>query len=423
MKLLFALLSSLFIFIFSIEIISRIFIDIDFKSARDSIVQKTQIRYKQDKNAKHVYKVKRHLTNINNQPKISHPYFGYVYNRALNSKVNRDGFFDDLDFSNLDKNIFYVGVFGGSFAKDFAIYQNYKMKTGRSHLLTRLKSSLPDLFGGWKDMKIINLSASSYRQPQQFIIAAFYADRINMAITIDGYNEIDRKMNKEFPVEYPDYSNIFYSLEFKSLKRFLRLYELIERRITITKKIQNNDLLSRSHFIGWLWLVYSQHVSARIVKIHRAYRSKKDKSFAYHSKEEYDLSLQEQADIFSNIWKKFSVLQYKIMKDYSVDHFHFIQPNQHIPNSKTLSPIEREKFFDKSNADRIRAGYSSLIAKTNHLQRYGYQVFPLLDIYKTTKETVYKDSCCHINWKGQEILETEIFKTLLKYYKDRKINH
>ena len=205
------------------------------------------------------------------------------------------------------------------------------------------------------------------------------------------------------------------------MNQFLKLYEITNQRIVITSKILNNSLLKKSHFIGLLWLAYNKHTDSKIVKIHQTYRSKKDKTFPYHNKREYDISLKEKADILSDIWKKFSILQHKMMKSFSVSHFHFIQPNQHIPNSKILSTEEKENYFNK--AEKIHVGFLSLLTKAKEMKDQGFTIFPLTDIYKTTTETVYRDSCCHINNTGREILEEEIFKTIFRYYNDKKTNN
>ena len=200
----------------SMELICRLLVP-DFKNAMTHVLKRTK---PMDDLTDGILE---NLTNIKTLAKAPHPYFGHVYNRALSSNINRDGFEDDLDFSNLEKGYFYIGVFGGSVATDFALHHRLKTNLGKKNFLSKLKHSLPRRFNG-KNIKILNFAVAAYKQPQQFLTSTFYLDRIDMAITIDGYNEIAQEIYREFPAEYPSFSNLFYSLDMIRNKYLFAIY-------------------------------------------------------------------------------------------------------------------------------------------------------------------------------------------------------
>ena len=185
-------------------------------------------------------------------------------------------------------------------------------------------------------------------------------------------------------------------------------------RIKLTKNIYQNKFLIKSYFIGMLWFIYNQYCERRITSIQQKFIPKMNRKHPYYDKD--FSSLEDQIEVLSDIWKKFSMLQHKMMKLHHIDHFHFIQPNQYVLHSKKFSQEEKDNFFDDNSSEWINTGYSVLITKANQLKKIGYKIYILTDIFKTETRTVYRDTCCHLNYRGHEILEDAIVKTIVKYY-------
>ncbi len=66
----------------------------------------------------------------------------------------------------------------------------------------------------------------------------------------------------------------------------------------------------------------------------------------------------------------------------------------------------------------IRRGYPLLLALSKDLKKEGIEFHDITMIFKDEKETIYRDDCCHLNKKGNDVLAHHIGQTILKYYEN-----
>ena len=92
-------------------------------------------------------------------------------------------------------------------------------------------------------------------------------------------------------------------------------------------------------------------------------------------------------------------------------YVHAIQPNQHDPGSKPLTDKEQEMMLPGSanNAHRMYApliplGYPKLRDAGRALREAGVRNIDLTQLFAQTSESLYVDSCCHVNPTGSEML-------------------
>lgn len=150
----------------------------------------------QDSNFSHYYRKDPKINLLMWSQKLeSHPYFGFE------SKKIRQ--FEKLQ-NELHPNDFVIGILGGSVAKMFANYV-----TKRPEYFDKLREAIPSF--GDKNLRIANLAMGAAKQPQQFFIATYFLDQLDLVINIDGFNDASPgHFLPVYPLEFPLLSLKFY---------------------------------------------------------------------------------------------------------------------------------------------------------------------------------------------------------------------
>jgi len=124
-----------------------------------------------------------------------HPYFGYESTTMRASEYL---------LSEVGKEDFVVGILGGSVAGGFA---EYLIRNPRH--VEPLRKMMPTF--GDKTLRIVNLANGGYKQPQQFFVAAYFMDKLDLVINIDGFNDATpAHLLPVYPLEFPILSAQFY---------------------------------------------------------------------------------------------------------------------------------------------------------------------------------------------------------------------
>ena len=91
-------------------------------------------------------------------------------------------------------------------------------------------------------------------------------------------------------------------------------------------------------------------------------------------------------------------------------YFHFLQPNQYVPDSKRMNAEERALAFRPNFRRRpdVERGYPLLQQAARRLLSGGVRVTDLTAIFSDVSEPIYRDYCCHVNARANEILAREI---------------
>jgi hypothetical protein len=359
---------------------------------------------------------RRCLTTLKGKPKVPHPYFGWVYNSALTPGVNRDGFFDPQDFSQISRgesNTVNIGIFGGSVASNFAVFQQERIARDQPSLVSDLRKNAPLIFQN-KKVRILNFAIEGHKQPQQYFISSYFADKIDLAITIDGFNEIGYAFIDEFPVEFPGLSGLFFSKDPLRNLYIAKLTKSLQSQIDLTEFILQSWMLRSSYLIGYLWKIRNKLILNRITRAHVDHSAEVDRKFQYYN---HQFSDDERLEMQATTWKKFSLLQDQLFKSQSIPHLHFLQPNQHLKGLKKLSREEKESFFSSEKASWISSGYQKLFSKLNILKSQGSNIIDLTPMFASVEETTYSDACCHLNDRGQTILTAWVLAAVVELYK------
>ncbi len=330
-----------------------------------------------------------------------HPYFGFTLN-THRTDVNRAGFRSEFEYPyKRKKDEFTIGIFGGSVADALT-----NTRTAVENLKRSLQSEIRELHG--KKIVILNMAYGAQKQPQAYLIESFYAGMFDMTVNLDGWNDSTYHANyRKFPVYYPEYSKFYFSSDVSGLL-MLRL------AIFLRQSLQAEVSLLKIH---------SNLYSARCVILlagSLAHIMDGISQWIYIRWEPNQLvELQNSFDEFSQeaveVWQQSIYKQRIISAAWNARSYFFIQPNQYVPDTKEFSKEELEVAFDKNeDVPHIAGQFKKLEQARQSLVRDKVKIFSLIDVFKKTKETIYIDSCCHVNDRGNEILAEEIAKKIVQ---------
>jgi hypothetical protein len=111
-----------------------------------------------------------------------HPYLAFVHNKQCSGsyRVNNIGLLNqEVDLTT--KDFYSIGIYGGSVAAQF----------GGLAQPPQLEEILNGCYrnGKGKPFKVLNFADGAWKQPQQVIALVLYGDYIDLAISIEGFNE------------------------------------------------------------------------------------------------------------------------------------------------------------------------------------------------------------------------------------------
>lgn len=330
-----------------------------------------------------------------------HPYFGYESSGMRAS---------EKILSEVGDDDFVIGILGGSVAGSFGAYSI----RNRSHFES-LREAIPT-FGG-KNLRIVNLANGGFKQPQQFFVAAYFMDKLDLVINIDGFNDaIPSHLLPVYPLEFPILSPQFYGRAsqggvYASIGRTARwVYKNINR--APSARILPGLSRSSSYFICWYYL---HDLLYRVVRASEsAYYANE---FGAHQSEALrKTSPKEFIQKRIAIWKKYTILEDDLVrKRTGKPVFFFLQPSQYLKDSKPFSEQEKQVAVNPSRIESTHEMMILLKAAAQDLRRSQVPFFDLTAIFSHTDETVYKDDCCHLNDLGNQIMADAVVSNIMLY--------
>ncbi|MGB3190616.1 MAG: hypothetical protein WBB43_14490 [Limnoraphis sp.] len=366
-----------------------------------------------------------------------HPFFGYVlkpgvYNHELSGlKVNNYGFFSPYDYpyTKTHSNQVIIGIFGGSVASDFSV--NEIIDPSHPRTLIQKLQSLPQFED--KEIIVLNFANGGYKQPQQLLILSYFlslGQEFDLVINIDGFNELALSpLNNQAKLDLtmPSFQHFqpLMSLVNADLSAITSMGEMIKtkQKLTQVNKQLNQCQLAWCYAINQLKIkylskTYQQQVSDfdrhQIQKQSTAIHS--EKSLIALSKKSEALEDEVAVNQAVNNWFESSLMMSHLLSMRQIPYFHVIQPNQHYPTERTFSSAEKQMIWESPYHQAARKSYPVLISKAEQMQKYGINLFNAVKILDETSETVYRDSCCHYNQLGQDILTDYVAQSIIRTF-------
>ena len=333
--------------------------------------------------------------------RISHPYYGFTALSPI-SPLNA------MPPPQTNPETVLIALLGGSVARDAA-----------PHLQQALTQYFVDQRLA-KEPVVISLAYSAMKQPQQLHIAAFMlamGGRFDIIVNLDGYNELAYSwlnFNKDVFPSFPyQWENLV------SLTRDeIALAGQIRAARAQLSQLQQTAPDSPFRYTALHGIIHRyqlQQTQTRILQLNYALVHQR----ATRSLEQQGpyVPFPNSADLRQEtirVWYRSSALLSRLAAAAGADYYHFLQPNQYIPNSKPLSPEEIRNYYrlDRAVSTDYPNTYPLFQQFGQALQQQGVPYFDLTQIFNNYPETLYTDECCHLNPRGNELLAAAMVQRL-----------
>ncbi|MEG4342830.1 hypothetical protein QUB70_05980 [Microcoleus sp. A003_D6] len=359
-----------------------------------------------------------------------HPFFGFIQQPSADFrpgfKVNNYGFISPYDypFKKNKKNQFIIGIFGGSVASDYSIFQI------QNKILPQYLKQLPGLQD--KEFVILSFATGGYKQPQQLLILNYFlalGQELDMVVNIDGFNEValsNLNNKNQINLAMPSIQHILpltslanNSLSTKAMQTTLRIQE------NKTKINQGLESLQHCSFAACdaLTSVYVQNLVNNYRKDVVAFEKERGQnqqddegSVIYINKNK---SVLEDSAAFEQMawnWAKSSIFMHKVLSASNVPYFQVLQPNQYYQTKRVFGEAEKRIAFNNETpyAKAVELGYPALLSKLPNLQKNNINILNGVNVFDKTKDAVYVDSCCHYNKAGEVVFSNYVGSSILE---------
>jgi hypothetical protein len=338
-----------------------------------------------------------------------HPYFGFVATNADSIRANNYGFTESEPFPYQKKSAdeYVIAVLGGSVAQSWATW----IKGGGSeHFLSALKKRIPAL--GKRKVVLLNMSLGGFKQPQQYYVASYFLESVDLFVNLEGFNELYGYKNAPvYPVEYPVASYLFFWRGKQAIEASWKL-QLMGRwnHFLMEKGARHRWLAPSALYFSLAKGVFrwtadaSAEVAEKARKSAEQELSNPHRSFYTEGEKKQD---PRQAAV--EIWERFVRQEQQIVTAFGKRAVFFLQPNQYLLGSKPFNAWEIGHVFNKNVAEKTHE-YRMLTEAVKRMRGRKLPIHDLTMIYATEKETVYADSCCHVNELGNRIMSEAIAK-------------
>ena len=345
-----------------------------------------------------------------------HPFFGYVYNSDL-PNINNFGFRTKYNISLSDNKKYSlenksngkpltIGIFGGSFADVIGRHSDL------------LEKKLAALFSD-KTPVVINFGVGGHALPQSAFIFIYFKDLLDIAVFIDGLNEIWNPIENNkvgYPPEYAKATHFNYMLSSNRLtpETFHRTLAILRARksIKLATEISLTPIIRRSLLVHYTWVAWirlmNRYIYANYLAIEKNYQTR-GKFFSVDDDSVTDFAIQQ--------WKNHHFLIHNIAHSENILDIHLLQPNPFVAESKPLTDEENELINNSYPVeDFVVAGYSKLQQAAADLKTAGLLVEDLSYIFKDVKVSAWSDSC-HTNDNGSKIILNRITELISENYR------
>ena len=357
-----------------------------------------------------------------------HPFFGFIQKPGADFrpgfKVNNYGFISPYDYplKKTKKNQFFIGVFGGSVASGYAIFQV------QNQVLPKYLKQLPGLKD--KEFVILSFATGGYKQPQQLLILNYFlalGQELDMVVNIDGFNDVAlSNLNNKNQVDLamPSIQHMWplanfadNSLSTKAMEATLRIQENKSRINRGLSSLQNCSLATCNAVTS----VYVQHLvnnyKTDVLKFEEERtKEQKNDSVIYINTNKSVLQDSLAFEKMAWNWAKSSIFMHKVLSASNVPYFHVLQPNQYYQTKRVFGEAEKQIAFNKETpyAKSVQIGYPALFKKIPNLEKNNINILNAVNVFDKTKDAVYVDSCCHYNQAGKLIFSDYVGRSILE---------
>ncbi|MDF1799232.1 MAG: hypothetical protein P1V81_08665 [Planctomycetota bacterium] len=309
-----------------------------------------------------------------------------------------------------------VGITGGSVAEQFGQFGGAKQLAG-------LLGQTPR-FGG-RRVRFVGFAFGGVKQPQQLMGLNYLlaiGGRLDLVINLDGFNEVALHESDNQPqgvaLSYP-------RAWFHRIGRAETLVLVGQRRILQDERMRAaravlESPLRHSGLRRLVWVLADESLREEIEQLGEELRSyevdaeAKRTALGPRSSAADELA---RLDELVGIWQRASLQMHRLCEASGIEYYHFLQPNQYVAGSKTLSEAELKLAFrpGQGYGRLVPEGYPRLQAAADGLVLEGVRYHDLTEVFRDVEETVYKDNCCHVNALGNQLLAAAIREAIVSW--------
>ena len=339
---------------------------------------------------------------FSDQREVLHPYAGYVrdYNADFRAHFGYDTNASPLSRRAPDR--LTIALFGGSVAM---------------HLHQILEAAFAKALSAGGDPRrvvLVNFALGGYKQPQQLMALDYFlalGASFDAVINLDGFNEIVLPVTDNLPQGVSPYyprlwdMRVSDSLDPEKLKTLAAIAADREKLAAVVAGLRG-PVLSRSAawglWAGWRVAGLQRDIAARNASLEK----KGDKPYVQSGPPFDKADSQATLASLARFWARCSRLMQAASTASGSAYYHFLQPNQYVAGSKPLSPEEKRTAYapDEAYGRAASLGYPALFAAGRELATEGVPYIDATGIFKDHPETLYSDTCCHLNPAGYGIL-------------------
>ncbi len=333
-----------------------------------------------------------------------HPYYGFTRTEA-GHPVNQ------VPPPRRQDGVVLVGLLGGSVSRDVA-------DAFRSALAAWFRDN-----GIPARPVVLGLAYGGVKQPQQLMQIAntlSLGGEYDIIVNLDGYNELVLSHQGYFggglSPFYPWQWHLLQQYSFTDAQKLLvsRIYALRQREGRLDA-LAAAEPWRRSALYGIVNRYLRERTAGQILALNHEldvptgdYTLQRYGPALTADVDEYDLSR-----MALRVWYRGSVLLAGLSRDAGAEYYHFLQPNQYVPDSKPLTDRELARYDTEYAAVGIyRDSYPLLLRLGDELRQQGINYYDLTQIFADNHETLYKDDCCHFNERGSELLAASMVQRL-----------
>lgn len=350
---------------------------------------------------------------------VPHPFLGYTANPeglGVQAALGRGGMMvSEHGFLVLPKPsgpgpVWTVAVFGGSVAA-------YLSVDGRQALAETLERS--PLARG-RRVRVRSFAAPGYKQPQMAVALAYLlslGERFDALIELDGVNDVgvayvEHRWRGKFPFYPRDWEHLIADVgDPREQLRIGTIAYLHSRRAALARAFSRRPL-RWSVTASLVWRRLDRGLSVRLAQAREAAVLQKSATLTYRERGPVRIYPDDDALMrdFARVWARSSLQMRALCAGAGIRYYHFLQPNQYVPNSKPMGEDEKRIAYRVQHPFRehIERGYPFLQAEGRELQAAGVAFTDLSHLFAGTTEPLYVDDCCHLNARGSEIMARAI---------------
>ena len=353
-------------------------------------------------------------------PAVIHPYIGAVMQpKDDGGTLSIEGKYRVTEFGFVDTGPpihqrsperLIVGILGGSVARQFG--QN------ATDVLALELAKIPAFAG--RKFTFVRLASNGYKQPQQLMTVNYLLTlgaEFDILINLDGVNEaaLPKMDNVSVGVfsAYPrDWGKLIAGT---ASPEFVRMAGYV----AYLRKQERDDAV---WFGSAPWKYLPTAILVWGMRKNRSDRSISDQLQAMSRFTEKEMTycgsgppehFESDKAIYQHsteLWCRSSILLHQLCAARGIRYFHFLQPNQYVPDSK---PIGREEAAEAIKEGSpmclaIRACFPLMQAQAARLAEAGVEFNDLTQVFGDHPEPIYNDACCHLEVSGDLIMAKAI---------------